>query len=46
MVLTGGPGAGKTAILELIRHRGLGLEQPEPEGDIFLVTVSDTAGIL
>lgn len=25
------------AILELIRHRGLGLEQPEPEGDIFLV---------
>ncbi len=34
------------AILELIRHCGLGLEQPEPEGDIFLVTVSDTAGIL
>ncbi|MFM8274089.1 MAG: segregation and condensation protein A [Gemmata sp.] len=28
------------AILELIRHRGLGLEQPEPEGDIFLVNVS------
>ncbi|HEY1188953.1 MAG TPA: segregation/condensation protein A [Gemmata sp.] len=25
------------AILELIRHHGLGLEQPEPEGDIFLV---------
>jgi segregation and condensation protein A len=28
------------AILELIRHRGLGLEQPEPEGDIFLVNVT------
>ncbi len=27
------------AVLELIRHRGLGLEQPEPEGDIFLVTI-------
>ena len=26
------------AILELIRHRGLGLEQPEPESDIFHVT--------
>ena len=25
------------AILELIRHRGLGLEQPEPDGDIYLV---------
>jgi len=25
------------AILELIRHRGLGLEQPEPEGEIFLI---------
>jgi segregation and condensation protein A len=26
------------AVLELIRHRGLGLEQPEPDGDIVLVT--------
>ncbi len=26
------------AVLELIRHRGLGLDQPEPDGDIFLVT--------
>jgi segregation and condensation protein A len=25
------------AILELIRHHGLGLEQPEPGGDIWLV---------
>ncbi len=25
------------AILELIRHRGLGLEQPEPDGEIYLV---------
>jgi segregation and condensation protein A len=25
------------AVLELIRHRGLGLEQPEPEGEIYLV---------
>ena len=29
------------AVLELIRHRGLGLEQPEPEGAIFLVTLPD-----
>lgn len=27
------------AVLELIRHRGLGLDQPEPEGDIFLVAL-------
>ncbi len=27
------------AILELIRNRGLGLEQPEPEGDIVLLTL-------
>jgi segregation and condensation protein A len=25
------------AVLELIRHRGLGLEQPEPDGEIYLV---------
>jgi segregation and condensation protein A len=25
------------AVLELIRHRGLGLDQPEPDGDIYLV---------
>ncbi len=29
------------AVLELIRHRGLGLEQPELDGDIFLVTLPD-----
>src|SRR5262249_20626921 len=28
------------AILELIRNRGLGLEQPEPDGDIALVAVA------
>ena len=27
------------AVLELIRHRGLGLEQPDPDGDIVLVSV-------
>lgn len=27
------------AILELIRHRGIGLEQPEPEGEIWLVAL-------
>ena len=31
------------AILELIRHRGLGLEQPEPDGDIDLVTLPESA---
>jgi segregation and condensation protein A len=25
------------AVLELIRHRGLGLDQPEPDGEIYLV---------
>ncbi len=25
------------AVLELIRHRGLGLDQPDPEGEIYLV---------
>jgi segregation and condensation protein A len=29
------------AILELIRHRGLGLDQPEPEGEIYLVELPD-----
>jgi segregation and condensation protein A len=29
------------AVLELIRHRGLGLEQPEPDGDIDLVDLPD-----
>jgi hypothetical protein len=28
-------------VLELIRHRGLGLEQPDPDGDIWLVAVTD-----
>lgn len=31
------------AILELIRHRGLGLDQPEPDGDIFLIEVPPEA---
>jgi segregation and condensation protein A len=29
------------AILELIRHRGLGLDQPEPDAEIDLVEVAD-----
>ena len=29
------------AILELIRHRGLGLDQPEPDGEIYLVELPD-----
>lgn len=33
------------AILELIRHRGLGLEQPEPEGEIFLVLLTEADDI-
>lgn len=36
------------AVLELIRHHGLGLDQPEPAGDIWLVAVAppppDAAG--
>jgi segregation and condensation protein A len=31
------------AILELVRHHGLGLEQPESDGDIWLVAVADVA---
>lgn len=27
------------AVLELVRHHGVGLEQPEPDGDIWLVAV-------
>ena len=30
------------AVLELIRHHGLGLEQPEPGGDIWLVAVAES----
>lgn len=29
------------AVLELIRHHGLGLDQPEPGGDIFLIEMPD-----
>ena len=29
------------AILELIRHRGLGLDQPEPDGEIDLIALPD-----
>jgi segregation and condensation protein A len=29
------------AILELVRHHGIGLEQPEPDGEIWLVAVPD-----
>jgi segregation and condensation protein A len=29
------------AVLELIRHRGLGLDQPEPDGEIDLVALPD-----
>jgi segregation and condensation protein A len=29
------------AILELVRHRGVGLEQPEPGGEIWLVAVAE-----
>ena len=27
------------AVLELIRHHGLGLDQPDPAGDIWLVAI-------
>ena len=29
------------AVLEVIRHRGLGLEQPEPDGEIYLVELPE-----
>jgi segregation and condensation protein A len=32
------------AILELVRHHGVGLEQPEPDGEIWLVAVADPGG--
>ena len=31
------------AILELVRHRGVGLEQPEPGGEIWLVAPAESA---
>lgn len=31
------------AVLELIRHHGLGLDQPDPDGDIWLVAVAPPA---
>jgi segregation and condensation protein A len=32
------------AILELVRHRGLGLDQPDPDGEIYLVALPDVSG--
>jgi segregation and condensation protein A len=32
------------AMLELIRHRGIALDQPDPEGDIWLVAVAAPGG--
>jgi segregation and condensation protein A len=31
------------AILELVRHRGIGLEQPEPDGEIWLVAIGESS---